>query len=79
MVPKAFSDFFNLDNIHVGADHSTAKPSPEGRGCRDAAGEGYKMKNDEDTFVVYRLLTVTERVETPLMVNVYIAFPSILI
>jgi hypothetical protein len=79
MIPKAFGDFFNLDDIHVGADHSTATPSPEGRGSREAAGEGCKMKNNEETFVDYRLFTFTARVETPLMVNVYIAFPSTLI
>ncbi len=25
-------------------DQSFARPSPEGRGCREAAGEGYHMK-----------------------------------
>jgi hypothetical protein len=30
-----------------------ANPSPNGRGCREAAGEGYKMKKDiEEIFMV---------------------------
>ena len=61
-----------------GAEILLCTPHPALRAHPLPTGEGF-LPNITNLYQGYRLFTDTERVETPLMVNVYIAFPSTLI